>query len=92
MRGALLSGRNAEICDGVVQELQSDLLLCWLALSPALLPPGRQVCIQVAIPETIHFLQSSTITESQVSSPRTLPCLLKVLANTASANRLYSRL
>ena len=40
-----------------MQELQADDLSRRLALDPVLLPPGRQVGIEVAITQTIDLLQ-----------------------------------
>ena len=41
-----------------MQELQADDLSRRLTLDPVLLPPGRQVGIEVAIPQAIYLLQA----------------------------------
>jgi hypothetical protein len=55
--GSLLFRRDAEVCDGLVQELQADDISRRLAFDPVLLPSGWQVGIKVAIPQAINLLQ-----------------------------------
>ena len=56
--GLLLFRGDAEVRDGLAQELQADDLSRRLTLDPVLLPPGRQVGIEVAIPQAVYLLQA----------------------------------